>query len=143
MDSQSQERLATFVAYGLTPETARLGLGERRALLRDAYETMRAVPALADLERLARGQIPQARNLVEERRQSTRALATFRTIYGHAPDYRNPEENLAWNTLLYRIRFPRDMARERAGITEFRALFRRDPRDPFQWAVVRVLGYVQ
>ncbi len=143
LDAASQERLVTFVAYGLTPETARLGAGERRAIVRDAYETMRTVPSVADLERLARGQVPQARNLTEERRQSTRALATFRTVFGHAPDYQNPTENLAWNTLLYRIRFPRELGRERAGIREFRALFRREPQDPFQWAVVRVLGYVQ
>ncbi len=143
LDAAAQDRLATFVAYGLTPETARLGAGERRALLRDAYETMRTVPSVSDLERLARGQVPQARNLTEERRQSKRALATFRTIFGHAPDYRDPSENLAWNTLLYRIRFPRELERERAGIMEFRALFRRDPQDPFQWAVVRVLGYIQ
>lgn len=142
-DAQTQERLGIFLAYGLTPETARLGTGERRALLRDAYETMRVNPSIADLERLTRGQIPETRNLSEERRQAPRALTTFRTIFGHAPDYRDPVENLAWNTLLYRIRFPRDLAQEREGVREFRGLFRRDPQDPFQWAVVRVLGYLE
>ncbi len=139
-----RDRLASFVDTGTTPETRALGSGERRALLRDALQTIgRSNVPTSDLERLARGRIPATRNLEIERTQVPRARTTFRTIYGRDPDFRNPEENLAWNTLMYRIRFPRDLAQERQGIQEFRTLFRRDPQDPFQWAVVRALGYVE
>lgn len=142
-DEQQIQDLATFISYGLTEGSARLGSGERRAVVRDALETLRTTNlSPADLERLVHGQIPQARNLTEERRQATRALATFRTIYGHAPNFQNAEENLAWNTLMYRIRFPRDLEAETQGIQEFRATFHRTPQDPFQWATVRVMGYV-
>lgn len=144
LPSADRERFAAFIDAGTTAETRALGAGERRALLRDALQTIgRASLPIADLERLARGQIPTTRNLEGERAQLPRARTTFRTIYGRDPDFRNPEENLAWNTLMYRIRFPRDLALERQGIQEFRATFRRDPQDPFQWAVVRALGYVQ
>ena len=44
---------------------------------------------------------------------------------------------------MYRIRFPRDLAVEKQGILEFKNLFNRAPQDPFQWATVRVLGYVK
>lgn len=142
-DEQQIQDLATFISYGLTEGSARLGSGERRAVVRDALETLRTTNlSPADLERLVHGQIPQARNLTEERRQATRALATFRTIYGHAPNFQNAEENLAWNTLMYRIRFPRNLEAETQGIQEFRATFHRTPQDPFQWATVRVMGYV-
>ncbi|MDQ5919711.1 MAG: hypothetical protein QG668_438, partial [Patescibacteria group bacterium] len=140
---QDQERLASFIDAGTTPATQALGSGERRALVRDALDTMGRAPTQTDLERLAQGQIPQTRNLTREREQLPRARSTFRTIYGRDPNFQNPEENLAWNTLMYRIRFTRDLAEERQGITTFRQTFRRAPSDPFQWAVVRVLGYVR
>lgn len=139
-----RDRFASFIDTGTTLETRALGSGERRALLRDALQTIgRSNLPTSDLERLARGQIPATRNLENERRQVPRARTTFRTIYGRDPDFQNAEENLAWNTLLYRIRFPRDLSAERQGIQEFRTLFGRSPQDPFQWATVRALGYVQ
>lgn len=142
-NEQQIQDLVTFISYGLTEESARLGSGERRAIVRDALETLRTTNiSPSDLERLVHGQIPHARNLAEERKQSTRALATFRTIYGHAPNFKNTEENLAWNTLMYRLRFPRNLQAETQGIQEFRTTFRRAPQDPFQWATVRVMGYV-
>lgn len=137
-------RFTTFIRFGGGPASQALGEGERRAVLRDALETMRRsdIPQ-EDLERIAGGQIPKTRNIEEERKQVARALPTFKSIFGQAPDFSNPAHNLAWNTLLYRIRFPRDLKQEQQGIKEFKQLFGRAPRDPFQWSVVRVLGYVQ
>jgi hypothetical protein len=136
--------LSNFLAYGASERTMALGAGERRALVRDALETMQTGSiSITDLERLADGRIPEYRNLTNERVQLPRVRATFRAIYGHEPNFKLPLENLAWNTLMYRLRFPRNLAQEKAGITAFRALFHRDPRNPFQWATVRALGYIQ
>lgn len=146
---EAQERLASFVEAGTTIVTQRLGEGERRALVRDWLDTVGVVPStgieavIADLERIASGQIPQGRNLTRERAQLPRVRQTFRTLYGRDPNFQNAQENLAWNTLMYRVRFTRDLQAERIGIQEFRATFRRAPQDPFQWATVRVMGYVQ
>jgi hypothetical protein len=146
---EAQRYLASFVETGTTPVTQRLGEGERRALVRDWLDTVGVIPSggveavVADLERIASGQIPRGRNLVRERAQLTRVRQTFRTLYGRDPNFQNPQENLAWNTLMYRVRFTRDLQAERIGIQEFRATFRRAPQDPFQWAAVRVMGYVQ
>jgi hypothetical protein len=96
-----------------------------------------------DLERMASGQIPVTRNVSQERVQLTRVRQTFRSIFGHDPVFARPQENLAWNTLMYRIRFPRNLVAEQQGIVEFRRLFGRAPTDPFQWATVRVLGYIE
>ncbi len=144
LSSADSERIASFINHGTTDATVRLGEGERRAMVRDLLDTMRRSDILTqDLERLASGQIPVGRNLTQERIQLPRVRATFRTLFGHDPDFQNIQENLAWNTLMYRVRFPRDLAAEQAGIREFRAMFGRSPQDPFQWATVRVLGYVQ
>lgn len=44
---------------------------------------------------------------------------------------------------MYRIRFERDLVAERQGIVDFRKMFNKIPQTPFQWATVRVLGYVR
>lgn len=135
--------LEVFLRSGTTPSTKILGSGERLALLKDARETMgRTDIPVEDLERMAEGKIPKTRNLIIERTLAPRALATFKALYNHAPNFNIPSENLAWNTLMYRIRFPRDLKQESQGIQKFKQTFKKTPSDPFQWAVVRVLGYV-
>jgi hypothetical protein len=148
LSSSLQGDLAPFIEVGTTDVTRRLGVGERRALLRDWFDTMRLSPSSVqvvtmDLERMASGQIPVTRNVSQERVQLTRVRQTFRSIFGHDPVFARPQENLAWNTLMYRIRFPRNLVAEQQGIVEFRRLFGRAPVDPFQWATVRVLGYIE
>lgn len=142
--SESQlEGLARFVDHGTTPETIALGSGERLAMLRDLFDTLRRAPSITDLERNASGQLPLSRNLAQERLQLPRVRQTFRSIYGHDPNFKNANENLAWNTLMYRIRFPRNLSAEREGAQTYRQLFRGTPQDPFQWATVRALGYIE
>lgn len=136
--------LANFVTYGISEQTRILGSGERRALVRDALQTMKTGKiSPTDLERLARGLKPIYRNKAAEVAQLPRIRQTFVSIYGHPPNFKDPTEDLAWNTLMYRIRFPRDLTAEKEGIQEFKKTFKKNPSDPFQWAVVRVLGYVK
>lgn len=137
-------QLQLFVTYGNSWATVRLGEGERRAVVRDALETMKtAAISGADLDRMTRGEIPLFRNLTAEREQLTRVRSTFRTLFGHDPNFKDVSENLAWNTMMYRIRFPRDLRAERLGIIAFRNVFGRTPQTPSQWAVVRVQSYIQ
>ncbi|MFA6429775.1 MAG: Calx-beta domain-containing protein [Patescibacteria group bacterium] len=144
LSREDEARLSLFIDQGSSPATIALGSGERRALVRDALETMRrGAISLADLNRMATGQIPLGRNLAEERLRVVSVRATFRAMYGHDPVFSNSRENLAWNTLMYRIRFPRDLAKERVGIAAFQRLFRHIPATPGEWATVRVLGYVR
>ncbi|MCK9361008.1 chitobiase/beta-hexosaminidase C-terminal domain-containing protein [Patescibacteria group bacterium] len=136
--------MRNFVLCGISPATVQFGTGERRAILRDYMETVhRSEVIWNDVERIATGRIPINRNLAIEQRRVGTVLTTFRQIYGHDPAFGNSEENLAWNTMMYRIRFPRDLNLETVGIRRYVALFRHNPVTPFGWSVVRVLGYIK
>jgi len=132
--------LTNFVTYGVSEATKKLGSGERRALVRDQLETLGRVSVNA-LEQLANGQKPVDRNLSKEVAQLKKVLPTFKKLVGRSPDFKNPNEDLAWNTMLYRVRFTRDLSKERAGIGQFKLTFRRLPKSPLDWAVVRAAGY--
>src|SRR3989338_1058174 len=131
---------AVFVANGTTAATIALGSGERLALVRDQLETLGRINLTA-LEQLANGQKPTVRNLAKEQAQLSKVLALFVKLTGHRPNFKNAKEDLAWNTMMYRIRFKRDLVKERTGIVKFKALFGRIPTSPLDWAVVRAWGY--
>jgi len=136
--------IRNFVLCGNSAATIKFGRGERRAIIRDYMETVhRSDVVWSDVERLATGLIPLARNLALERARVNTVLPVFRRIFGHDPNFKVYKENLAWNALLYRIRFARDLSKERAGLLAYRTLYSHDPLTPFSWAVVRVLGYVK
>lgn len=132
---------SNFVAYGTSTATIALGSGERLALLRDQFETLGRV-SVGALEQLAVGTIPTDRNLPKEQAAAARVLANFKRMVNHAPNFKVAKENLAWNTLMYRIRFTRDVSKEKVGIVKFKALFNRNPKTPMEWAIVRAWGYV-
>ena len=136
--------IRNFIVYGISPATIKFGQGERRAIERDYMDTVaRPEFVWSDIERMATGQIPVVRNLALERLRVSTVLPVFTRLFGHAPNFKNATENLAWNTLLYRIRFPRDLVKEATGIQKYYAIYRHNPFSPFNWAVVRVLGYVK
>ncbi len=137
-------RLQLFMAYGNSWATMRLGEGERRAVLKDLLETL-ATPNLSavDLDRVTRGVKPFARNLKQEQKQLEVVRRTFRRIYKHDPIFSTPSENLAWNALMYRLRFPRVLAAESEGIRRFQTTYGSKPQTPYDWATVRVMGYVK
>lgn len=132
--------VTNFVTYGVSSATIALGSGERLALVRDQLETLGRLSVTA-LEQLASGQKPTDRNLAKEQAQVSLALKVFVKLTGHRPNFKNVSEDLAWNTLMYRIRFPRDLNKEKMGILKFKAVEKRNPRTPFDWAEVRAWGY--
>lgn len=135
--------VTNFVTYGNTDATQNLGAGERRAVLRDYFETVgRPDVNFADLQRMTTGAKPVERNLTKERENVGDVLKAYVKIFGRAPNFGVPSEDLAWNTLMYRVRFDRDLTAEATGITKFRAAFHRNPSSPLDWSAVRVWGYV-
>jgi hypothetical protein len=139
---------ANFVTYGASAVTVRLGSGERLAVLRDLMETLGstvqgdASKLLLVAEQISSGQKPTIRNLAKEQAQAKTALVSFQKLTGKkAPDFKNAKDDLAWNTMLYRVRFSRDLVKERAGITKFRGTFNKTPKTPADWAVVRAWAY--
>jgi hypothetical protein len=148
LTNEQATAVANFYALGVigsnTPDYAKkLGAGERRALLRDYFDTTGYSNVnWDDMVRLASGQKPAGRNLAKEQAQAKAALAMWLKVKGKNPNFKNISEDLAWNTLMYRIRFTRDLAKEQAGIVKFKATFKRVPVSPMDWAMVRALGYV-
>jgi hypothetical protein len=143
MNDTNLGKAAIFVTYGIDDSTEDLGTGERRAVLRDFLQTTGYSNVnWEDIVRLTNGEKPVTRNLAKEQAQVARALKTFEAIYGHKPNFQNAEEDLVWNTLMYRIRFTRDLAKEKLGIAEFNRVFGRSPSDPYDWAAVRAFAYV-
>ena len=139
---EQETAITNFVSYGISAKTKTFGAGERRAVVRDYLETVgRANVNWEDVERLASGQKPVSRNLDKERSQVNAVLKVFKTMYGKTPNFQNPAEDLAWNTLMYRVRFTRDLGLERGGINKFRKFFGRTPKTPLDWAAVRALTY--
>lgn len=139
---------ANFVTYGTSSVTVALGSGERLAVVRDLFETLGATiqadaaKLLKAAEEISSGQKPSVRNLAKERAQVQAALPAFRKLTGKsAPNFKNAKDDLAWNTILYRVRFPRNLAKERAGISKFRSIYKKAPKTPFEWAQVRAYAY--
>lgn len=137
------DRLQLFMAYGDSWATMRLGEGERRAVIRDVLQTLQIVtPTAEDLDRVTRGIKPQFRNLNAEKGQLIVVRQVFKKLYGRDPNFKDPKEDKAWNVLMYRVRFPRDLTIENKGRLDFIKRFGRVPTSPLDWATVRVLGYV-
>jgi hypothetical protein len=135
--------ITNFVTYGVSSETVKLGSGERRAVVRDYFETVgRAEIVWEDIQRITTGQKPVNRNLGNEQAKVGRVLENFIMMTGHAPNFEDPAEDIAWNTMMYRIRFPRDLKKEGVGIGQFQKTYRRSPSSPLEWSIVRALGYV-
>ena len=141
--SDMLDKAAGYITYGMDKATRALGSGERRAVLRD-YLQITGFEEInwEDVARIANGLKPVHRNLQSEQAQVSQALAIFKKIFGHDPVFSDKTEDLAWNTLMYRIRFERDLVKEAAGIKEFASMFGRLPSAPLDWSTVRILGYI-
>jgi len=134
--------ITNFVTYGASPATIKLGSGERRAVIRDYLETVgRSEVIWEDVQRMSTGQKLVNRNLAKEQAQVDRVLINFKKMVGHTPNFKVLEEDIAWNTMMYRIRFPRDLVKEQTGIVKFKKLYSRIPSTPMEWSIVRALGY--
>ena len=141
LDDSSKIIASNFVTYGVSDASIKLGSGERLALIRDQLETLGRV-SLTALEQLATGQKPTDRNLPKEQAQVNKVLAYFKLLTGQkAPNFQDPKQDLAWNTMMYRVRFDRDLTKEKAGIAKFKATFLRVPKTPLEWSTVRAYGY--
>lgn len=140
LDATSKTIATNFVTYGISTATMNLGSGERLALIRDQLETLGRI-SLTALEELANGQKPTDRNLPKEVAQAGKVLNYFKLLTGHNPNFKDAKEDLAWNTMMYRVRFDRDLVKEKAGIVKFKATFARTPKTPLEWATVRAYGY--
>ena len=140
--SSQLDSTGIFISYGMSEATVRLGEGERRAVIRDYFDTVKTANIdWQDIERMVNGQKPITRNLESEKQQVAKSLKLFNKITGRNPNFKNSADDLAWNTLMYRIRFQRDMIKERQAIVKFKSLIKANPKTPQDWAAVRAIAY--
>ena len=93
--------LANFVTYGISERT-RLFRGETLLYVRSRRCVL--LISIRPILNVWLEIIPLKRNLRREEATS-RVRSTFRSIYGHDPNFKDAEENIAWNTLMYHSAF--------------------------------------
>jgi hypothetical protein len=134
--------MSLFVSYGVSGETVKLGEGERRSVIRDYLDTIKTADInWQDVEKISTGKKPVSRNLNYEQEQVSDTLLMFKKVTGHNPNFKNKADDLAWNTMMYRIRFQRDLVKEREAIGTFKQTFFKSPKTPLDWAVIRSIAY--
>lgn len=131
-----------FFANG-TPATQSLGQREREALWRDYVAVYDTEPTATALDKMATGIAPSV-DIAIEKTQAKNVLPYWRAITGK----KTLEPVSTWgfgvySTLIYRVRYERDLKKEIRGIQKFRRAFRRAPSSPLDWAAVRAWGYLQ
>ena len=83
-----------------------------------------------------------ARDPQKEKKLLPQALIVFKKITGRAPKTENSLDQKIMTSLIYDIKYPRDLAKEKIALNKFSKIFKRLPKSPLDWSAVRVLAYV-
>jgi hypothetical protein len=134
-------KAVNFVTYGISDVTIRLGWVERLTLVRDQLETLGYIN-INVLTEIASGKKPSKRNILHEQRQYVAASQAFRALVGRNYNPTDLTDDLAWHTMMYRLRFPRNIVKENAAVAQYVKVFKRKPVSAFDWSVVRAWAYV-
>ena len=135
-----EDRLALFILRGTTRPTVNIGERERGAVVRDILDlTKTATFPLSDLERLVVGEKPSTRNLRREQQLLPDVKRIFKAITKRSVDVRRSADLPVYESLMYRLRIPRDLAAERVALKRFQKLFGHSPRTPLDWAALRAV----
>lgn len=144
LSSEVAEALIDFMAYGVDSVTAKLGAGERAAVLfsyKDAYGKLPTTEnEIADVLRIANGRWPVELNLDAQ----DRSHKNFYTIYKRIADMSNPHDNAAITVMTYGLKQRpenRNLDSERAGIKTFRAIFGHSPQTTREWNIMQAITY--
>ncbi len=130
-----------FVTYGVSDVTIRQGWVERLKLVGDQLQTLGYINVYA-LNEISDGVKPNKRNVVYEQKQFSAVSQAFRTLVGRNYNPADLTDDLAWHTMMYRLRFPRNIVKENAAVAYYIKVFKRKPVSAFDWSVVRAWAYV-
>lgn len=136
--------LNNFIAYGVDPNSAKLGAGERAAVIYSYKEAYGKLPEnqeeLTDIIKIANGRWPGIQNNEAEKK----AKEIFKNIYKRIPDMDNPRDNAAVTIMAYGLRQKaenRNLNSETQGIKTFRALFGHNPESTGEWNIMQAITY--
>jgi len=140
-EPRAQYALTNYITYG-SPDTAKLGWGERAGVLNSFMAAFGKVPAVADdwsdIIKIANGRWPTQRSEMAENRSAEH----FRKIYLREPNRANPHDDAAVTVVAYGLRpANRNMESEAAAIRIFKAIYGYAPTGAVDWDVARAIAY--
>ena len=141
LEPRVQYALTNFITYG-SPDTLRLGWGERAGVLNSFIAAFGKAPATADdwsdIIKIGNGRWPTARSEKAE----NDALAHFKKIYLRDPNRQNPHDDAAVTVIAYGLRpANRNMGSEAAAARIFRAIYGYAATGATDWDIVRAIAY--
>jgi len=141
---QSKKNIENYIKYGVDTNTAKLGEGERRAVVYSFRVAYGRYPTLGkdydDVVKIANGRWPTQRSSWAE----GNAKNNFRYIYKREADMNNPNDNAAITVMAYGLRQKaenRNLNSERSGISIFKGIYRRLPSSTEDWNIMQAITY--
>ncbi|MCK5320609.1 Ig-like domain-containing protein [Candidatus Parcubacteria bacterium] len=141
LEARHQYALTNFIAYG-SPDTEKLGAGERAGVINSFRATFKKVPETSndwsDVIKIANGRWPSAANTEAE------AVATdaFVKVYLRFPDRNDSHDDAAVVVVAYGLRpANRNTDSEKAAIKTFKSIYGYNPAGATDWDIVRAIAY--
>jgi len=131
-----------FIVYG-TPNTLKLGLGERVGVLGSYLSAYKKLPVTmaewSDLIRISTGNQPVGLSVSAE----NQAKLEFKKVYNRAPAMATSNTDLsAIKIIAYGLRFPvRNANAEKLAVKSFTKVYAHAPISPLAWNIVRAIAY--
>lgn len=123
--------------------TMAYGPGERKVAWREFVELYCREPAIAEVDLMVTGQVHEREAAFETRRQKLVLPLWQKITKRKSLNNSSAYDEQVYLTIMYRLRFPRELHREQQGIKQFTNIFKRFPKSSEDWAAVRALGYLR
>lgn len=144
LDATTERALIDFVAYGVDDNTAKLGAGERAAVLFSYKIAFNKLPRtdneFADVIRIASGRWPVELSLDAQ----NRAHSQFYKVYHRIAQMDQPNDNAAITIMAYGLKQQaknRNLDSERQGIKTFEYYYGHKPQTTQEWNIMQAITY--
>jgi hypothetical protein len=144
ISEKAQETINNFITYGVDANTAKLGAGERAAVMNSykaAFDKLPETEAeLADVIKIANGRFPSVVNDQAE----AQAKEQFLKIYKRKPDMNGAKDAAAVKIMAYGLRQKaenRNLNSEKVGIKIFKAIYGHTPKTTTEWNAMQAITY--
>lgn len=144
ISEKAQDAINNFITYGVDSNTAKLGAGERAAVMNSYKAAFSKLPEteaeLADAIKIANGRWPSVTNDAAEKK----AKEQFQKIYKRIADMNNASDNAAVTVMAYGLRQKaenRNLNSEKQGIKIFKGIYGHAPNTTEEWNIMQAITY--
>lgn len=137
-------KLDTFVSMGVDANSAKLGEGERAAVLKSYSAAFSELPKneeeFNDVIKISNGQWPSRTSESAE----TKAREEFQKIYKRLPNMENKNDQAAITVMAYGLRQKaenRNLASEAAALRTFKNVYKHEPATTEEWNILQAITY--